>query len=112
MSDQNASSQLSRNGDEYQSPEEARADMADWLEKHADKCDRDGHKAIPIPANYRLAARLLREATARSTLSETKPTLPNGCYCEPGKCMAPKPAWCRDAQKRESQCDAYFKRQE
>lgn len=27
--------------------------------------------------------------------------LPNGCYCPPGKCEAPKPEWCRDHDKRD-----------
>lgn len=29
-------------------------------------------------------------------------TLPDGCYCQPGKCAAPKAAWCRDTKKRDS----------
>jgi hypothetical protein len=28
--------------------------------------------------------------------------LPRGCYCNPGKCAAPKPEWCRDHTKRDS----------
>lgn len=29
-----------------------------------------------------------------------------GCYCKPGRCMAPRPEWCRDAEKRDTVADA------
>lgn len=52
--------------EDFDTADEARLDMADWLEKHSNKCDRDGSVALPIPANYREAARLLRECSIPS----------------------------------------------
>jgi hypothetical protein len=35
-----------------------------------------------------------------SLLRKPSDVLPEGCYCKPGKCGAPKPEWCRDPAKR------------
>jgi hypothetical protein len=39
---------------------------------------------------------------ARAALEQESNDLPEGCYCDEGKCMAPKPQWCRDAKKRDT----------
>jgi hypothetical protein len=35
-----------------------------------------------------------------SLLHKATDPLPEGCYCKPGRCSAPKPSWCRDPVKR------------
>lgn len=37
-----------------------------------------------------------------ATLLKSPRPLPAGCYCNPGKCMAPRPEWCRDEAKRDA----------
>lgn len=44
---------------------------------------------------------LVTKSLLREPISATNP-LPPGCYCKPGKCSAPKPSWCRDANKRDA----------
>lgn len=52
------------------------------------------------------ALRLAREENqrlrAQSLLRKVGEPLPEGCYCTPGKCAAPKPNWCRDFNKRDA----------
>jgi len=38
----------------------------------------------------------------QSLLRKVGEPLPEGCYCAPGKCAAPKPSWCRDFNKRDA----------
>ena len=41
-------------------------------------------------------------ALGKSLLHKVSDPLPTGCYCQPGRCMAPRPNWCRDAAKRDA----------
>lgn len=53
----------------------------------------------------KLLERWLSEAQTRggtSLLRGANETLPPKCYCQPGKCMAPRPRWCRDHEKRDT----------
>lgn len=61
------------------------------------------------PTQLEIAERDARIATleaenkmlqASKSLLRSSGKIPDGCYCKPGKCSAPKPEWCRDPQKR------------
>lgn len=40
------------------------------------------------------------QSLLRKPISASNP-LPPGCYCQPGRCAAPQPNWCRDHAKRD-----------
>lgn len=41
----------------------------------------------------------------RRLLRPVNEALPPGCYCKPGRCMAPHKTWCRDYAKRDALAD-------
>jgi len=43
-----------------------------------------------------------RRLRGQSLLRKVGEPLPEGCYCAPGKCAAPRPNWCRDFNKRDA----------
>lgn len=59
------------------------------------------HPVIPRQdAEFTAEGFIIKKPQSREPISATNPLTP-GCYCEPGRCCAPKPEWCRDAVKRD-----------
>lgn len=87
--------------------------------KGVDKIDDDtrfGHLAYGVVGNHPLRVAHLEKTLGKLTKREKEPTsllrpasktASPGCYCGPGRCMAPKGFGCRDPEKaaRKEQSD-------
>ena len=81
-------------------------EQIDGLKRYIAEIERGKTEALDLAAG--LEARIAeleadnQRLRGQSLLRKVGEPLPEGCYCAPGKCAAPRPNWCRDFNKRDA----------